>query len=97
MESNSVITIEANIGETFVLNLDEKPSTGYIWKPIFDNKYLKLISEDYYTNSSMPGSSSIHEFLFKGLEKGEHNLKIVYQRDWEKTPAKQISYLVKIN
>jgi predicted secreted protein len=66
MESDPAQTIEAVIGEEFTLSLTEKPSTGYNWKAIFDNKYLELVSEEYDTNKLRPGSASIHKFIFKG-------------------------------
>src|SRR5688500_10414581 len=89
--------IEAVKGEKFTLSLREKPTTGFNWRPIFDNKNLELVSEEYDTNNLRPGSSSIHKFIFKGLEKGEYHLKMIYQRDWENIPVNQKLFLIKIS
>lgn len=97
MESDPAQTIQAVIGEEFTLSLTEKPSTGYNWKAIFDNKYLELVSEEYDTNKLRPGSASIHKFIFKGLEKGEFHLKMVSQRGWEDMPVNQKLFLIKIS
>lgn len=96
MIENNESVVNVVSGQTFMLKLQEKVSTGHRWQPIYDSNYFEKISEDYMTDSSIPGSSTTHLFSFKALKTGEQSIKMIYKRDFEKTIANEKVFLIKI-
>ena len=95
IENNeSIINIVS--GQIFTLKLEEKASTGHRWQPSYNSDYFEKVSEDYITDSSIPGSATTHLFSFKALKTGEQSIKMIYKRDFEKTIANEKVFLIKI-
>jgi predicted secreted protein len=82
-----------NVGQPFVIHLDENPSTGYRWK-VETSPGLKIIDE--VLSSSCPknytGCPRVRTFILKGTKRGIQTFSGVYSRSWEKVPVEPVVY-----
>ena len=69
--------ISVNVGQEFIVELDENPTTGYRWQEEFDNSFLELVEHKYEPASEpkegkppMLGAGGTRSFHFKALKKG---------------------------
>ncbi len=93
--------ISAEEGQTFVVRLNENPTTGYQWTyAIGDESIVQFVKEDYQADSKdtqLAGSGGVKEVTFKALKKGQTTIAMVYERSWEKNPDDQkIVYNVEV-
>jgi inhibitor of cysteine peptidase len=93
--------ISAGVGETFTIQLDENPTTGYGWvAAISDESVVKQVSTDYQptpTDTAIVGSGGQRAITFKGLKADTATLTLTYERSWEKNnPAKTLVYNVTV-
>lgn len=97
-DSKSIITL--NKGQTLKIELDENPTTGYVWqlKGILDSNSLKLVKDEYKVASDKLGAGGKRIFIFNALGRGECAIEILLARPWEKTepPANEFKITVKI-
>lgn len=83
-------------GETFVLKLQDNPSTGYYWTWINEDstRLVKLSNKKYVssTKKPVPGAGGILYLTFTGLKTGTDTIKLIHSRDLNKNqiPAKII-------
>jgi len=77
--------IEMNIGDTFSVELEGNPSTGYTWEVAdMDIAVLKQVGEtEFKTRSDLVGASGILILRFETIGRGETTLNLVYHRPWE--------------
>lgn len=77
-------TLISEIDDIIVIQLKENPTTGYRWHiRKFDNKIIKQ-NDDFFTPFKLGiGSGGERTFSFKPRKKGETNLQIDLNREWE--------------
>jgi inhibitor of cysteine peptidase len=75
-------------GGNFTIKLESNPSTGYSWHPIYDEEYVKLISNDFMQMTKLMGSGGLERFVFQSVKSGSSNIEMVYKRAWEKKAIK---------
>ncbi|MCW4469060.1 protease inhibitor I42 family protein [Flavobacterium sp. MFBS3-15] len=63
-------------GDTFVIKLDENPSTGGKNCWLTDVKSVRLISQDFNPKSSADGAGGVTTYTFKAIAKGVDTLKV---------------------
>lgn len=91
--------MNVHVNENVPVNLTSNPSTGYTWVPIFNSKYVKLVSHSFTPNANpkLIGAAGVEHFVFKTLKKGDTNIFFKYIRHWDKNhPAKTIILHLKI-
>jgi predicted secreted protein len=76
-------TVDTKVGETFTISLKSNPTTGFSWQPEFDSEFLKLVSKDFKSDSTLPGSPGVEFFEFEAIKQGEVKVKMIYKRPWE--------------
>jgi len=76
-------TVNTKVGETFTISLKSNPTTGFSWQPEFDSEFLKLVSKDFKSDSTLPGSPGVEFFEFEAVKQGEVKVKMIYKRPWE--------------
>ncbi len=76
-------TVNTTVGETFTISLKSNPTTGFSWHPEFDSEFLKLISKDFKSDSTLLGSPGVEFFEFEAIKQGEVKVKMIYKRPWE--------------
>jgi len=96
IEKNVIRTSE---GGQFSISLPSNPTTGYVWRAIFDDRHLTLVESSFVPPKDvrLVGAEGREVFVFRTLAKGETSVTLLYERPWEKeNPAKQMVYMVKI-
>jgi len=93
--------IEVTVGTIFKIELPTNIGTGYSWslKSPLDSSYLELIDQEYKENDLMTEEEESKEiWRFKGLQKGETQIKMIYKRPWEKVSeeAKEKTFVVSL-
>ena len=92
--------IAAGAGQTFLIQLDENPTTGYEWScAINDESIVKLTGSEYQQTpaaSGLVGSGGIRAMTFKALKAGSATITLNYQRPWENTPAETLTFNVAV-
>lgn len=77
--------IEVAVGEEFSRTLESNPTTGYVWKPSFNEQLLELKSNEFFPkdNGNLVGSGGIETFIFEALKPGNTEIVFSYVRPWE--------------
>lgn len=79
--------IDVKAGETFTIQLEENPTTGYGWTvSVSDESIVKPGSDQYNTESSgegLAGAGGVHTYTFEALAKGAAQITFVYERSFE--------------
>ena len=81
-------TATVNKGETFTIELDANPTTGYLWDMRLKAGKATLISQQYTSSapagSLVIGGGGVETFVFRAEETGTIELQAEYSRPWEK-------------
>jgi len=77
---------EIAVNESFQLELDSNPSTGYSWK--WTNKQsvsiVETLDEEYIPSApALIGSGGKEIWKFKGLKGGTDTIKLEYCHSWD--------------
>ena len=81
------IPIEVTVGETFTFPLKSVPSTGYTWQAEYDPDMIDLLGPPMLVPCpSTVGGGGDEVFEFQTKQVGDTQIKMKYQREWEKTP-----------
>jgi predicted secreted protein len=86
-EKDAGKTIEITNGDTFAIELEGNPSTGYNWEPESQElKHLKLVGEIEAKPASLDkmGAPQTIVLHFQAVSAGSETLMLVYHRSWEK-------------
>ena len=94
--------IAVNSGKTFVIRLEENPTTGYSWKYAIADPAIAANVEDRYVASDasgkLVGSGGTRILTFEGKKAGTTTITLKYLRSWEpNSPASTIVYHVTVN
>ena len=103
--SDPAQTIEVKVDQSFIIALDENPTTGYRLQEEFDDSFLKLVEgkfepppEPKEGELPMVGAPGIRSFEFKALKKGRTEITMVAKQPWEGGSAGQKkTFTVNIN
>ena len=91
---------QIKVGDTFVIELDSNPTTGYSWSLAkAEPNIVEKVSSVYQprrTAERLVGSGGTEIWTFKAIAKGQTTLTFEYRRPWEKgtPPAKEETYTV---
>lgn len=85
-------------GESFMIDLAENPSTGHRWKfQIVRGKAQKL--DDKFKNQTRIdeiGQCGKRRMTYQAIGKKDIVIQAQYKREWEKTPAGELTFKVKV-
>lgn len=86
----------AEVGDTFLIELESSPTTGYTWQADFDEEMLSLESTNFEVKyPDRAGSPGTRSFTFKALKEGSVNINFTYSKQWEnKQPLKEKEYRI---
>ncbi|MGD9117096.1 MAG: protease inhibitor I42 family protein [Dehalococcoidia bacterium] len=79
-------TIDAKVGDEFIIALGSNPTTGYSWVEDYDETMLELVDQTYEpdeTDGEMVGAGGVEYFQFKALKAGDTEVTLTYKQDWE--------------
>jgi predicted secreted protein len=83
-------------GENFKIRLEAVTPAGYRWQPIYDETYLKLISDEVTPDSENMGAGGIDDFVFQSIKPGNTVIEMSYKRPWEKGASKHKKIFVDV-
>ena len=94
-------TISVKKGETFTVELDSNPSTGYGWDLQLTAGKASLVKQDFRSStppgSMICGAGGTEIYTYKAEEMGTIELNADYKRSWEKNPpAKTCQFHVNV-
>jgi len=75
--------ISARAGETFVIEIEGNPTTGYQWELSEGDEQFQLVGKDYALPGSEIGAATKERFTIKALKPGSTTLNFKYKRAWE--------------
>ncbi len=86
--------------ETYTIELEENPSTGYSWHIYMcDLRVFEIIETRYIApDKDIPGAPGKRRYVIKGKNAGRGVFEAIYIRSWEKDqePAKTVRYCFEI-
>lgn len=86
--------------QTYTIELDENPSTGYSWHIyICDLRVFEIVENRYLApDKTIPGAPGKRQYVIKGKDTGRGIFEVIYIRSWEKDkePAKTVRYCFEI-
>ncbi|MFA5080556.1 MAG: protease inhibitor I42 family protein [Candidatus Paceibacterota bacterium] len=96
-ESDTICKVK--IGDSFIIRLNENPSTGYQWSNNYDSTILKLETknESNACNGNAVGCPNSVSYKFTALAIGDAKIIFTYARSWESAePAEKRIYNIVI-
>ena len=88
--------IVATNGETFVIELEGNPTTGYEWQLEFEPDQLELVDEAIQPLSNNIGAAAAQRFEFRAARPGHATIRALYKRRWETKPLHQQTFDVEV-
>ena len=88
--------IVAQVGETFRVELEGNPTTGYEWGLAQDNARFRLVKKDYAHPGAAIGASTKERFQIEALKPGSTTLTFEYKRSWETTVLHTKSFRLRV-
>lgn len=83
-------------GESFKVQLNENPTTGYVWI-INLTPGLTIVSDQYIAPSGgLMGAGGQHEWQVKATGTGDQQLTGIYKKSWEPTFGNETTYSLTI-
>lgn len=78
-------SVNAGLGETIVVRLDENPTTGYRWAlDRLDSDLLESEGSDFQIRpESGIGAGGLRTFAFKALSRGRGTIELKLWRGWQ--------------
>ena len=82
--------IRARVGESFVLELPVRATSGYAWQVVRAPDVAALMDARIRPAGSARGAASVQEFEFAATREGESALVMACKRPWEATVSEQL-------
>ncbi|MGZ7124148.1 MAG: protease inhibitor I42 family protein [Halobacteriota archaeon] len=97
MPSTSPTALGAGItvmqGQNFTIQLQSNPSTGFTWKPIYDNSSIMFVNRVYIASSVSPGAPGADIFTFQGTKPGTSIITFNYTNSSNQTTS-SVNYTI---
>ncbi|MBP2201931.1 inhibitor of cysteine peptidase [Methanococcus voltae] len=95
-----VKNVELSVNETYEIELEENPSTGYIWEYNYtkNDDVVKIITDNYFApENDLMGASGTHKWKLNALKAGTATVEFEYSRSWEEgSTTKKVIYEFKV-
>lgn len=87
-------TISVDAGKTFIIKLDENPTTGYKWNYVIGDEAIVALDKDDYSaddkSGQLVGSGGKRILTFKGLSEGNSEISFVYEPTYQKNVSQDM-------
>jgi len=86
------------IGQTLVVSLEARPSTGYTWEVVeLDELILRQQGDpEFQPASGGLGAPGVQIFRFEAISAGETDLSMIYHQPWVEGVAPQETFSVHV-
>ena len=98
-EKDNGTTVEIAAGSRFAIQLEENPTTGFMWNAT-TTAGLEILSSDYVENShaaGMTGVGGIRTWVLTTPGPGEPVFTAVYKRSWEPVTGNETAYILTVH
>ena len=80
--------IALGVGETFLLDFEQNPTTGYVWEIGPTDGVLEVVTDDFAPAKGI-GAGGLRRIRFAGKEPGRLTLRLTLVREWDReTPLR---------
>lgn len=88
--------INARIGETFSIELESNPTTGYEWHADFDSNKVKLKEKTFEPAKSNEniGAAGREVLVFETIAEGSSIIRFDYKRSWETSGDESLEFKI---
>jgi predicted secreted protein len=85
-----------NLGQPFILEFHDNPSTGYIWT-LKVTPGIKIIKDTHSNRciEGITGCGGVRTFVLEGIKKGDQEIIATHGRPWD--PTTNTTYIYKYN
>jgi inhibitor of cysteine peptidase len=91
------MTETMTLGTSFMVMLQENPTTGYSWNVSVTNG-LNITNDTFIPpTSGLVGAGGIHTWSVLTTKTGIQEFSGIYMRPWENVTANETTYLLKVN
>ena len=98
-EKDNGTTVEIAAGSRFAIQLEENPTTGFMWNAT-TTAGLEILSSDFTENShaaGMTGVGGIRTWVLTTPGPGEPVFTAVYKRSWEPVTGNETAYTLTVH
>jgi predicted secreted protein len=88
------MTIRTRVGDTFVVELEGNPTTGYVWEPEAHDS-VEFVGREVVQSGGGIGAGARERLSFRSRAAGAFTLKVRHKRPWE--PAALETRAVKVS
>ena len=97
-ETSNGQTLEATVGQTIEICLEENPTAGFRWQMAQAGGSVgPLLRDAFEPGRQAPGQPGIHRWQFKVVAAGSAPVRFVYRRSWEDDAAAARVFTVTLN
>jgi inhibitor of cysteine peptidase len=87
-ETSNGQTVEAALGQTVEICLEENPTAGFRWRMAQAGGSVgSFLRDAFEPGRQAPGQPGIHRWQFKVVAAGSVSVRFVYRRSWEDDAA----------
>jgi inhibitor of cysteine peptidase len=83
-------------GESFVIELESNPTTGYDWELQFDQDKIKDLDRQYVPAGEDVGGGGKKRFVLQAVKSGDASVRAIYKRAWEREPIDEKTFKIHI-
>lgn len=96
-ESANGTTANLPLGTTFMVRLDENPTTGYTWN-VSVTGGLNITDDNFIApTSGLAGAGGVHTWNVLTVKNGTQKFSGIYMRSWENVTPEDTTYSLNIN
>lgn len=91
--------IKVHPGDTFMISLEENPTTGYSWTCEIEGSAIVLAYDDYKPSKEkegLVGTGGLHSFTFRAINEGFSKVTFRYKRPWEEDAIETKSAIINV-
>ena len=96
-ESSNGTTVSVPTNGTFVVMLQENPTTGYIWNVTVTNG-LTIVNNTFMPpTSGLMGAGGVHTWSVQAIQNGAQQFNGIYKRPFENLTGNETTYILTVN
>lgn len=88
--------IHVGVEETFAIELEGNPTTGYTWHARLPQRCLDLVEHEFSVAGRKAGAAGMEIFRFRAREVGQTEVMFAYRRPWGGTVREMRRFQVEV-
>lgn len=96
-ESSNGTTVSTPTNGTFIVMLQENPTTGYIWN-VTVTSGLTITNDTFLPpTSGLMGAGGVHEWSVEAIQMGQQQFNGIYKRPFENLTGNETPFVLNVN